>query len=220
MKLIIIHGNALVSISSKITALKSKFDSLSIEQLSGKDKEWDHVAICALTPGLFAEERLLILEDFDERVDLEKLPQNDDMTILFVFRKPLAATSQLLKQSASLHAEVISLSEKDETSIFPFLDLVAEKNPKALQELDDLISEYGGQYLLTMLFYLLRRSILPSKNLSSYMAGKIEKQKKNFPKERIEILYQTGLELDYKVKSGNLDEKMALTLFLNAFFVI
>lgn len=220
MKLILMHGTGLTAQSQRLSLIKKGFDPLSILTLSGQEIIFDKVFIEISTPNLFIEERLVILEDFDDQVDLSKLPKDPNLTVLLRFEKNFSQSSKLLKQAQNLKAQIISLTENEETSIFPFLDNLALKNPQALTSLDKLYDQFGFQYLLTMIYYLLRRFLLPQKKLPSFVIQKIERQKKNFNIQKINSLYKSSLETDFKIKSGQAEEKTALTLLINKFLTI
>lgn len=213
MKLILIHGNALVAIQNKLREVKKKYDNFSILEFDAKQKSFSEILPEIGTGGLFSEDRLIILQNFED-IDLEKL-NDESLTVVLKYSKSLASNSKILKAAISKKAEIISLSEKDESSIFPFLDKLAEKNQTALKELESLFNQFGGQYLLTMCFYMLRRLVQTPKNLPPFVLKKIEKQKRNFPIEKIADLYKQSLETDYKIKSGLLEERIGLFLLVN-----
>lgn len=210
MQLIVIHGNGLSAISQKVSEIKKGFDNVSTTEINSKERDFDQAVVAVATPSLFSEKRLVVLEDF-EKIDASKLPADGDLTVVLRFSKQLPATSGILKQKG----QIINLSERDEKNIFPFLDKLADKNQDAAVEIDKFLEGFGGQYLLTMIFYLLRRMVQTTK--PGFMAGKIEKQKKNFPLERIKTLYKDSLETDFKIKSGLIEEKLGLTLLVNKF---
>lgn len=212
MKIIILHGNALVAQSEKIRQLKKEFGSFEILEFSGKEKDFQEVLPILATPQLFSSERLIILDNFDEKnIDLEKLPQDESLTLVFKFSKPLNSSSPLLKTATKFKSQIIPLSEKDESSIFPFLDDLSNKNAKAaFSKMDKLYEELGFQYILTMIFYMLRRLILPTKSLPPFVLKKLESQKLNFPKPKIIKLYRKVLETDFKIKSGLMEERVGL----------
>jgi DNA polymerase III delta subunit len=213
MNIILLHGNALSAQSNKISQIKKEFEKLEVLELSAKEKDYPQIVAELLTPQLFSEKRLIILENIDEKVvDLEGLPKDESLTLVLRFSKPLHTSSSLLKKATSFGAQVILLSEKEESSIFPFLDDLAMKNTKGVySKVDKLYEEMGFQYILTMIFYMLRRLILPAKNLPPFIVKKIETQKSNFPKERVKELYKYALETDFKIKSGLMEEKIGLT---------
>jgi DNA polymerase III delta subunit len=220
MHLILLHGNALSAISQKISEIKKKFDPISIVEISGKEFSFDEAVVRSSTGDLFSESRLVILENFDPsassgQLDLERLPQDESLTILIKFTKLLTQSSTVLKSATKLKAQVLTLNEADEMSVFPFLDALGEKNsPRAYSEFEKLYAEYGGQYLLTMMFYLLRRLATNPKKLPSFVLDKLNRQKRNFNLEKVKELYKTGLETDFKIKSGLLEEKLGLTLLV------
>jgi DNA polymerase III delta subunit len=214
MNLILIHGNAPVAILNAIATIKKNFDPTAIVEVNGKNANFDQVVINLSTPQFFSEKRLVVLENFEEAVDLQKLPSEEELTIVLKVAKALPANSKLLKSALALKAKVQNFSEKDEVSVFPFLDSLAEKNKKSFVQLEELLDKYGSQYVLTMIFFMLRRFIQTPKNLPSFVLQKMEKQKKNFTMEKIKQLYKEGLETDFKIKSGLAEERLALTLYV------
>ena len=220
MNLILLHGNGLTAISNKISAIKKDFDPMSVVQISGKETNFEQTLLELSTPNLFAQERLIVLEDLDDKLDLNRLPTDEKLTVILKFSKNLASKSVLLKAAQSLKAQIINLTEIDEASIFPFLDLLADKNPKAIEQMDFRLAEHGGQYILTMIFYLLRRMVQPMNKLPLFVAKKIESQKQNFPLEKIDELYKTTLETDFKIKSGLIEEKLGMTLLIDKILTI
>jgi len=219
--ILIIHGSGISGISQKISLIKKGFDGFSITEISSKNQNLEQALISASTSQLFSEKRLVILEDFDPSVYagqgvLEKLPDDPGLTLILKFSKKIPAASPLLKQAPKLNAQVILFEEKDEQSVFPFLDSLAEKQKKSFGMFENLYEEYGGQYLLTMIYYMLRRLLMePKKNLPGFVIQKIDRQKRNFPLEKVKELYKFALETDFKMKSGLLEERMGLTLVVN-----
>lgn len=215
MSITLIHGNAVIAIANRVNSFKKDFDSLSISEFGGKSFSLSQVLPSVATGGLFSEKKLVILEDFETDLELDRLPNDDDITLILRFNRPLSANSKLIKGAQLKKISIINLTEKDETSIFPFLDGLSEKNKRVVKDVDSLIAGMGGQYLLTMIFYMLRRIAVTPKNLPPFILKKIENQKKNFPKEKIIRLYKESLETDYKIKTGVLDEKLGLTLLID-----
>lgn len=215
MSIILIHGNAVIAKLNKISAFKKDFDPLSISEFNGKLLTLSQVLPEISTSGLFAQNWLVILEDFEADMDLDLIPDEESLTVILKFNKLLAANSKILKQANQKKVTIFNLTEKEETSIFPFLDSLSEKRKTVLKDLDPLLGALGGQYLLTMIFYMLRRLITTPKNLPPFVIKKIESQKRNFSKEKIIDLYKEGLETDLKIKSGLIDEKMGVTLWVH-----
>lgn len=215
--LILIYGNGLVGISRKVSEIRSKFDPLNTQEFVGKNLSFPQTITELSSGGLFGGQRLVILEDFDEQIDLNRLPNDSSLTVVLVIKKSLTSASNLIKQASRVQAQTFNFTEAGETNIFPYLDLLAEKNPKALDHFDELLSEWGGQYLLTMIFYLLRRMVQNPKKSPTFVQQRITRQKQNFPLKKITELYRAGLETDFKIKSGVMEEKIAMTLLVNQF---
>jgi hypothetical protein len=149
------------------------------------------------------------------------LQSNDpDLTILIKFSKALEKSSPVLKKIIDLKGEVAEFSENNQTSIFPFLDNLGNLSKNALKEFEKNYQEFGGQYLLTMYAYFLRRLILQPKSGSEFIRQKINSQKKNFPESKIKFLYKEIIETDYKIKQGLTEEKLALTLLTHKILTI
>lgn len=207
MKLILVHGNFQDALLKKVSEIKKGFDSLSISEISGIQ------TFSFSSPSLFSQKRLIVLENPDIKMVEQSVAQNDpDLTILIKFSKNLEKTSPVLKKVLEVKGEILSFDETSETSIFPFLDMLGNKNPRSFIEFEKNYNEMGGQYLLTMLAYFLRRMVQKPKLGSDFMRQKIESQKKNFSLKKITNLYRDIIETDFRVKQGLIEEKLALTM--------
>src|SRR5258708_33154167 len=112
--IILIHGNGLTAISKKISEIRAKFDQLSIQEFSGKQIEFDQAVVQFATGGLFSQQRLVVLEDFDPtEVNLEKISDDPETTIVLKFTKNLPANSTLLKKAIGVKGQIINLTEID-----------------------------------------------------------------------------------------------------------
>lgn len=214
MKLIVLHGNGLIAISKRLSAFKNKFDPISITQIDNQKQNVREMLINLLTPPLFSNERLVVVEDFEDEIDLEKISIDQNLTLVLVFSKSLLATNKLFQQAKKFKGEILEFSEEQDKSIFPFLDLLAEKNPQALTLLETLRAAYGSQYILTMIFYMLRRLIIAPKNVPTFVAKKLASQKENFSLKQIQQTYFETINTDFRIKSGLVEEKIALNLLL------
>ncbi len=207
------HGLGKLGMLNKISSIRQGFDPENISEISSKDKSWNEVQMELNSTSLFSGSRLYILEDFLE-ADLTNI--SGELTIILKFSKTIPSNSTIYKRLPK-NITIISFDEAKETSIFPLLDFLAEKNPKALAELESHLNEWGGQYVLTMISYGLRRFILPSPNLQPFAAKKIEAQRTNLPQEKINNLYRETLLTDFKIKQGLTEEKIALYLLAQKF---
>lgn len=208
MKLILIHGSFQDAALKKISQIKKQFDPLSIT-------ESDSSGFSLGSPGLFSEKRLVIIESPDiKTVDKVTEEKDPEVTVILKFSKSLEKASPVLKKVTEVGGEVLIFTENNETSIFPLLDMLGTKNKNTFKEFEKNYSQFGGQYLLTMLAYFLRRMIQKPKSGSDFMKQKIDAQKRNFSIERISRLYREIIETDFKIKQGLIEEKLALTMLV------
>jgi len=203
MKLILLHGNFQDALLKKVTQIKRGFDPLSItENLE-------------ISPSLFSEKRLVILENPDiKMVEKAAFEKDPDLTILIKFNKSLEKSSPILKKVIETAGEILSFEETAQSNIFPWLDMLGTKQKNAFKEFEKNYSEFGGQYLLTMLAYFLRRMVAKPKSSSDFMRQKIESQKRNFNLEKIKDLYREIIETDFRIKQGLVEEKLGVTLLV------
>lgn len=210
MKLLLLHGPAISSSRKKLSQLRQKFNQGNITSFEeGADTQT--ILTNLQSQSLFGGERLIIIENpldelfsnftlstlpftlvlwFDHEVDTKKYPQ----------------------------AEVLFFPEAKEASVFPFLDMLAEKNKDAYLEMDKLKSAgFDSQYFITMVFYLLRSLIYQPKNMHPFAKQKAQKQRKNFSSEEIISLYKFILETDFKIKKGLLETDQAEFILVNKF---
>lgn len=212
----VIFGNGMSAISQKISSIKRAFDPLSIIEFDGDVTAWETAIATISTPQLFSESRLVILENFEEDLDFEKLPLDINLSIIIKISKNLNANSKVLKSAAKFKFTTVNLSEKEETQIFPFLDGLVGQNQKVLSQIPRIIADYGSQYLLTMIFYSLRRLVLPGQKLPDFVAKKINEQRRNFDDQSIRRIYKSALLTDFKIKNGLIDDLIGLTLLSEA----
>ena len=216
MKLILIHGNLQTAVLNKLNQIKKDFDALSITESSEMGSSFNFSS-----PGLFSEKRLIILENPDlKTVEKAALETDADLTIVIKFNKSLEKSSPIYKKLIADKVEAFVFDESNQTSIFPILDMLGTKNKNTLKEFEKNYPEFGGQYLLTMLAYFLRRMIQKPKSGSDFMRQKIESQKKNFDVEKIKLLYKEIIETDFKIKQGLIEEKLALTFLIQKIITI
>lgn len=207
MKLILIYGSFQDAVLKKVSEVKKKIDPLSISEISEGASRFDFAS-----PSLFSDKRLIILENPDIEIVEQAISHDDaDLTILIKFSKALEKSSLVLKKVLELKGEVLSFDETSQISIFPFLDMLGNLNRRVFIEFEKNYNEMGGQYILTMLAYFLRRMVQKPKSGSDFMRQKIETQKRNFNLGRIEKLYREIIETDFKIKQGLTEERFAVT---------
>ena len=201
---------------AKLTLIKRNFDPQEITDLAGKIFSQKEIDLLSGQSSLFSEKRLIIIDNPAE-FSFEKLNGDENLSLILKFSKTLPSSSLIIKNSLKYSPQITAFPEEKEQTIFPFLDNLAEKNPKGLLSLEALMREYGSQYLLTMIAFLLRRFVVTPKKLPEFVLKKIANQRKNFSPERIKELYLKTIETDFKIKSGILEEAMAVKLLTQEF---
>lgn len=222
MKLQLLHGPAKEASRKKLIELKQKFDTNSVVVFEeGSDLQLMLGTLS--TSSLFSDERLIILEnppeDFSNyTLNLASRSEPIPLTLIFWFDHLLSEKKPILEFVKRLKGEILFFPEAKEVSIFPFLDYLANNDKKAFLELDKLKKAgFDTQYFITMVFYLLRNLLITPKNAPQFVKNKLEKQRKNFSKEKITSLYRDILEIDFKIKSGLLDTDQAEFLLVEEF---
>jgi len=214
MQISIIHGSDKVAARKKLQQLADKYESLSVVRASGGEITVDFLVNNLRGGDLFVTQKLVVLENPDSEMDWGRLGNAEEVELVLYFDKELPVTSRFFKEEYFKKARIMGFEAPPDKSIFEWLDLVADKNPRVFEMLDRLQKEFGEQYLLTMLFYLLRRQVMPS---SGGMKSKLERQRQSFPIERIEELYKTAIEYDYQTKRGLIEGRTALFLVVERF---
>ena len=216
MQIQIFHGDNHSVLLEKIREVVKQYESDSISRYSLKSESFDQVIIALSTATFFAEKRVVIIEDADEKkVILDQIPNDPDLTVILFFPKELSGASKILKDAEYRKARIVSISQPQDKQIFSFLDLLAEKNTKAYAYFDSLYEKYGGAYLLTMIIFQLRRLVLPSSLVPPFLKQKIEQQQKNFSNEELIKFYYLTLDTEYKIKVGKVEEKTGLLLLIS-----
>lgn len=220
MKIVIIHGGDTVTSLKKLSVIKGQFSNFSLLQINGKDLDVNQLRDRLASLDLFSLKQLIIVENPPELIDLSEVDNQSENIVVFYFSKSLSARSKILNFPKTLSVEVLSFSKRETVTVWPFLDLIFSQNPRSFIELEKLLMEYGGQYILTMLTFGLRRLILPSKSAGGFNEQKILNQKRNFTIDKIRYLYWLILDSDFKIKSGLIEEKIAITRLLEKFLVV
>ncbi len=216
MKPLLLHGTAKVASRNKLLSVKEKFDQNNIVVFEeGSDLQTMLGSLA--TASLFSEERLIILENPPEDFTFDSLTLNDSLTLILWFDHEVSAKKPITEW-AKKNGQIFFFPEAKEVSVFPFLDCLATKDKKAFLELNKLKNAgFDIQYFITMVFYLLRNLLVTPKNAPQFVKDKLQRQRKNFDKEKITNLYKEIIEIDFKIKSGLLEKSQAEFLLVNKF---
>lgn len=215
MKLLLLHGSAKTASRKKLIESKLKFDTNNVI-IFEEGSNIQNILGVLVTSSLFEEERLIILENPAE--DFTDYPLiHNPYTVILWFDHEVSEKKPIM-QWAKANGQVLYFPEGREISAFPFLDKLAARDKNAYLELDKLKkAEYDTQYLITMIFYLLRNLVATPKTAKDFVRNKNAQMKKNFSAEEITKLYKDVLEIDFKIKSGLLEKDHAEFLLVNLF---
>lgn len=209
MKHLLLHGPATQASRIKLQELRSKFHPENVMVFEdGADIKTIEVNLQSLS--LFDGERLVIVENPPD--GLQNLTV-DSNSLMLIFWFDHEVNTKKYKGF-----EILFFPEGKEISVFPFLDLLASKDKKAYLEMEKLKKAgFDIYYFLTMIFYLLRNLVVTPKTVPHFVRDKLQRQRKNFPLEKITKLYKDMLEIDFKIKSGFLEKDQAEFLLVNKF---
>lgn len=217
MKIILLIGPGEVSKRNELLKIKKGFDSENISQIDLKVADASFLEVGLASSGLFETGvKLVIGENAPDKLDLKKINLGEGETTLVLVADSPKATSKLLESAKTLKAQILSFEGEKETSMFPFLDKLIEQKKEAMVELEKYREEWGSMYVITMIYYLLRRNILPLP-ANSFAAGKIVTQKKKYTMEDFTKLYYLAIQAEFNIKNGDMDEKGALTRLAYSF---
>lgn len=213
MKQVILHGPAVTSSRKKLLDLKQKFDPNNVVVFDSSTGS-EQIIASLQTLYMFGEERLVVVENpqDDLFLNLPSTAYNLPATLVVWF------DHEIKKLPDKKDIEILFFPEAKEISVFPFLDILANKNPEALLELRKLKKGgFDSQYIITMIFYLLRSLIYIPKTSPEFVKRKVSKQRENFPQDTVRELYKYVIETDFKIKQGLIEPEHAEFLLVSKF---
>lgn len=219
MNIFLLYGPGEVAKRSQLIKIKHQFDPASISVLDLQQVKPVELDNLLLSTPLFFDQRLIVVENTQASFDLEdfdRLSSNTSSTIVFV-SSALPTNSKLLITGRKLGCKIICFEEEKKLLAFPYLDSLIEQRQEVFLELEKLRVEYGGMYIISMIYYLLRRNALPLP-AGSFIKQKIRRQKEKFSTSSLQAFYKQTLETEYKIKSGVLDERLGLTKLTDFFY--
>lgn len=208
MKLLLLHGPAVNTSRSKLLELRKKFHPNNVVIFEGVD-DMGSILTNLQSVSLFDEERLVVIENAPEdftNYTLNPVP----FTLIFWFDHEVSEKKAVCQFVKNNQGQIHFFPETKEVSIFPFLDYLGNRDKKAFLEMDKLKrAGFDNQYLITMIFYLLRNLVATPKEAKEFVKNKNERMRKNFSAIELESLYKFVLQTDFKIKSGLLDPAQA-----------
>lgn len=208
MKPLLLHGPAKTASRKKLVDLKQKFDQNNVVVYEeGTDLQSIKTALSS--QSLFGDRQLIILENPPDDLKFQYFKFQIDLILWFDHEVDTKKWPGF---------EYLFFPEAREISVFPLLDLLAAKDTKAYLEIEKLKKAgFDIHYFLTMTFYLLRVLAVTPQNAPQFVKDKLQRQRRNFPVEKIVKLYKDILEIDFKIKSGLLEKEQAEFLLVNKF---
>lgn len=207
MKAVLLHGPAIDASRKKLSEIRNKFAPESV-MVFEKGAELAEILTNLKSQSLFDGDRLVILENPQEGFIVDSF---DSLILVLWFDHEIDGKKWP-------QADVLFFPEAKEVSVFPFLDLLGQRDKRAFLELDKLKrAGYDSQYLITMILYLLRNLVATPKGAKDFVKNKNAKMRINFAPDQLVNLYKSVLETDFKIKSGLLDEPQAEFLLVNSF---
>lgn len=217
MKVILLHGAAIVSSRKKLIDLKNKFDQNSI-LVFGEGSDFEDIKNNLVATPLFSSDRLVVLENPPEDFTFDSSGSFDSLTLVFWFDHEISDKKPILAWVKKLKGEIFYFPESKEISVFPLLDYLATGDKKAFLEINKLKNAgFDIFYFITMVFYLLRNMVATKENAPQFVQSKFQKQRARFTKEDLERLYKDILEFDFKIKSGFIETKQAEFFLVSKF---
>lgn len=219
MKCILLYGPGEVGKRAQLQNIKQGFSSEDISVIDLKQEGWGKVLLTIQSNPLFSSDnRLVVVENIGESLPIENLSLNTDNVTLVILAPNLRANATLLTIAKKVGAQTMLFEGEQEVSAFPFVDSLIERKRITFLELKKLLDEYGGMYVLSMVYYGLRRNILPLPR-SSYASQKIVSQKKLYQEKDWSILYQLTIETEAAIKTGRITEDLGLYSLVERFLV-
>lgn len=209
MKVILLTGVGEGQKRNELLKIKRQFSPETVSALDLKEDSLSELEKAIRLLPLFGEEKLVIAENAPDQLDLSLWNPNNDLTLVLLSQNP-KENSPLLRSIQERRGKIINCPGEKELSAFPFLDCLIEQKKQTFLELAKLLETYGGIYTLTMIYYLLRRNILPPP-LSSFIQKKIAEQGKKYNLADWSRLYRLCLQTEFKIKSGLISENLGLT---------
>lgn len=217
MKLHLLHGPGIVSSRLKLHLIKNAFETNNVVVFARSDDPREAMG-GLMTPSLFSQPKLIILENPQEDFNIEIVNIQDSTTLLVWLDHEIGAKSALLKFIKKHNGEILFFDGNKEVSIFPLLDHLAFKDKKAFLELQKLNTVgLDIYYVLTMVYYLLRNLVSTPKKAPEFVKKKLLRQRVNFPTEKNNYLYKSVLEIEFKLKRGLMDQSQAEFLLVSSF---
>jgi len=120
----LIHGTDQVLVLNKLLEIKQSNPDAEISEFEGSEID---LKLEFRTSNLFSDKRLIIINNPDMKLNLLQLQEQNGVDVVLLFSKPLPLASEILKVVKEKKGVVFEFKERQDISIFPFLDALIEK---------------------------------------------------------------------------------------------
>jgi len=147
---------------------------------------------------------------------IKKIP--NETLLIVLCQRELGRTNAFYKNASTLKAKVVLNNKAQTSNIFKFVDSVFFQNKNASYEELEKLTEEGNDpfYILSMLLYGLRNithakfTTVEFAKKSSFVREKALIQTKNFTHQNIKDLFAFMYDMDKKLKTGLINQEIAL----------
>lgn len=213
MKVSLLHGGNTQAILKKLDEIVADFGEGLVVRAREKEINGEFVLNHFSGNELFGDRKLIILTNPDENLEVDQLASQELIELVLVYEKELGVRAKVLKQKKVLEGRVYNLMAPQDRRIWSLLDMVLEGDPRSFKLAGELIDEFGGQYLLTMMVFNLRRLVL-AESAPGFVREKLMAKRREWGIGRIGRYYHDCLESDWKIKTGLADEKEIVSLMV------
>lgn len=203
----------MASLLKKLDEIVAEFGDGLVVRASGKEISQEFLLNNLSGSELFGERKLVVLTNPDEDFDIDKIVADENSQVVLVFDKSLGVRSKILKSARVQNGMIYDFASPQDRRIWSLLDMVLENDKKMIKLTADLLEEYGGQYLLTMFIFNLRRLVMVS-SAPEFVRRKLTEKRSEWGMKKITKKYYECLETDRKIKSGLGSEKDLVNLMV------
>lgn len=222
----LVHGDDLAKSRALITAQQKKLNIEKRTEFNLTDTTIAEILNVCNSNDLFGGTPFVVVEiskaaksELDSLADMLGKIQ-DACTLIILSEKELTKTNPLLLASKNLAIKTNMSNKSLEGNVFNFVDELLKKNrQKAYTHLETLYKENADSfYIFSMILFGLRNIahvIFESPNLAKmnpFVKNKAVSIAKQYSNEKISFLISEMYKLDKKVKTGQIDADVMVTL--------
>lgn len=223
----VIHGDDIVASRKKLTSLVNNLQGYERISLVGKNTDITDVIQVFEAQSLFGQKKLIVLEEFLETKDKPLIASllnhlKKDQAHEVIFWEPKEIKKELLALFPKIAQRFFF---KQDQPLFRFLDAIGPGNTK---QMISLFHDVTKSESIELVFYMIIRqfrlllsvasggAISEVKRLAPWQRSRLERQARQFPPERLPVLYRKLFQIEREVKTGlnALPLSASLDLFL------